>query len=337
MVNISFPGFGIDTFSVNKIAFTIPIGNGISVRWYGILITLGIILAMAYCSVRAKHEKIIFDDLLDMAIFTVISAIIGARLYYVLFSLHQYDSFLDVIAIWNGGLAIYGGIIGGAIAVICVCKHKRIDPRKALDMVSPAVMIGQFIGRWGNFFNGEAYGSKVASDSFLYFMRMGLSFGEGSEIKYYYHPTFLYESLWNLVGFIIINALYKKKKFDGQICLMYLAWYGFGRMFIEGLRSDSLYLGVFRISQVIGFVCFVVATVMLIVFLEKAHRKELAETSYESVYSRFVKTEEPVEDVATDEAEASENVSEDLDEDTSEEERNADISDKLKNLFNDDN
>ena len=336
MVNISFPGFGIDTFTVNRIAFTIPIGNGISVRWYGILITLGIILAMVYCSARAKHEKIIFDDLLDMAIFTVISAIVGARLYYVLFSLDKYDSFMDVIAIWNGGLAIYGGIIGGAIALFFVCRHKKLDPRKALDMVSPAVMIGQFIGRWGNFFNGEAYGSAVSSDSLLYFMRMGLSFGNGAEIKNYYHPTFLYESLWNLVGFIIINALYKKKKFDGQICLMYLAWYGFGRMFIEGLREDSLYLGVFRISQVIGFICFVAATVLLIVFLERAHRKELAEGIYESVYTRFSTTQETSDELANDE-DTADVVTEENEEEIDEAERNADISDKLKNLFDDEN
>ena len=340
MTNISFPGLGIETFSVNKIAFTIPIGNGIGVRWYGILITLGIILAMVYCSYRAKQEKIIFDDLLDMAIFTVISAIIGARLYYVLFSLDQYDSFLDVIAIWNGGLAIYGGIIGGAIAIFFVCRHKKINALKAFDMVSPAVMIGQIVGRWGNFFNGEAFGSQIAESEFLYFIRMGLSHGEGTRITRFYHPTFLYESLWNLVGFLIINALYKKKKFDGQIFLMYLTWYGFGRMFIESLRTDSLYIGVFRVSQIVGFVCFIVGLVLLIVNFEKTHRKELASESYESVYTKFTKpsdelceTEESTEEVSENE----ETEVEEAEPDIAEEERNADISDKLKNLFDDEN
>ena len=343
MTNISFPGLGIDVFSVNKIAFTIPIGGGIGVRWYGIFITLGIILAMVYCSYRAKQEKIIFDDLLDMAIFTVISAIIGARLYYVLFSLSEYDSFLDVIAIWNGGLAIYGGIIGGAIAIFFVCKKKKINTLKAFDMVCPAVMIGQIIGRWGNFFNGEAYGAEVASDELLYFIRMGLSHGQAG-ITTYFHPTFLYESLWNLLGFVIINSLYKKKKFDGQIFLMYITWYGFGRMFIESLRVDSLKLGVFRVSQVIGFICFITGLVLLVINFDKAHRKALANESYEAVYTKFAKpVEETVEaDDAEEIADESDDdnddeIEEDEEPEIDEEEINADISDKLKNLFDDEN
>ena len=188
MVNISFPGIGIDAFSVNKVAFTIPIGSGIAVRWYGIIITLGIILAIAYCYMRSKQEGFTTDDLLDMAIFTVIFGIIGARLYYVLFSLDSYESFFDIFKIWEGGLAIYGGIIAGALTIYFVCKVKRkknpeINVMRAFDMVAPAVMIGQMLGRWGNFFNGEAYGSEVASDELLYFIRMGLSHGEGAEIK----------------------------------------------------------------------------------------------------------------------------------------------------------
>ena len=292
MVNISFPGIGIDQFSVSKIAFTIPIGSGISIRWYGVIITLGIILAICYCAYRAKEEGIIFDDLLDMAIFTVIFAIVGARLYYVIFSGETYSSLYDVIAIWNGGIAIYGAIIGGAVTIYFVCKYKKIKFTKAFDMVAPAVMIGQILGRWGNFFNGEAHGTEVLSDELLYFMRMGLSFGENNAIYHFYHPTFLYESLWNLIGFIIINSLYKKKKFDGQIVLMYLTWYGFGRMLIEGLRTDSLMLGVFRISQIIGFVCFVVGAVLLIIGLNKAKRAALVAEGYESIYSA---SKEPVE------------------------------------------
>ena len=295
MVNISFPGIGIDAFSVNKVAFTLPIGSGIAVRWYGIILTLGIILAICYCAYRAKEEGIIFDDLLDMSIFTVIFAIVGARIYYVLFSGETYDSLLDVIAIWNGGIAIYGAIIAGALTIFLVCRHKKIKFTKAFDMAAPAVMIGQIVGRWGNFFNGEAHGTEVLSNDFLYFLRMGLSFGDGTNISRYYHPTFLYESLWNLVGFVIINALYKKKKFDGQIVLMYFTWYGFGRMLIEGLRTDSLMLGVFRVSQIVGFLCFVAGAVLLIVNLAKARRAELSAEGYESIYSNPATTEKSEE------------------------------------------
>ena len=146
MITVSFPGIGIENFNVDPVAFTIPIFGGIEVRWYGIIITLGIILAFTYCAFRAKQENILFDDLLDMAIFTVIFAIIGARLYYVLTSLDKYNSFYDAIAIWEGGLAIYGGIIAGALTIFLVCKRKKIKVTKAFDAVAPGVMIGQFLG-----------------------------------------------------------------------------------------------------------------------------------------------------------------------------------------------
>ncbi len=328
MVNVSFPGLGIGEFSFNKVAFTIPIGSGVEVRWYGIIITVGIILGLLYASHRAKHEGISFDDLLDITIFTVIFAIIGARLYYVIFSEDTYETFYDVIAIWNGGIAIYGAIIAGALTIIAVCKYKKIKITKALDMAAPAVMIGQIIGRWGNFTNGEAYGYAVKESEFLYFMRMGLSKGSAT-IQNYVHPTFLYESLWNLVGFLIINALYKKKKFDGQIVLMYATWYGFGRMFIEGLRTDSLPIGIFRVSQIVGFVCFAAGLTLLIVFLEKARRKELSGRAYESVYSKAFAANNNED---TTESTASEKTEEEVEEAVVADE---DISDKLKNLFND--
>jgi len=273
MVTISFPGLGIDPFTVNPVAFTIPIFGGLEIRWYGLIITLGIILAFLYCSFRAKQEGIIFDDLLDIALFTVVFAIVGARLYYVLTSLEDYHSLKEAIAIWNGGLAIYGAIIAGAITIFIVCRIKKIKVLKMLDAVAPAVMIGQILGRWGNFFNGEAYGAIVEEGNIFYFLRMGLLPNIKSyQTMFYFHPTFLYESVWNLIGFLLINALYKKKKFDGQVVLMYITWYGFGRMLIEGLRTDSLYVGAFRISQVIGFLCFVVGGTLLVIHLLKARR-----------------------------------------------------------------
>ena len=261
MVTISFPGLGIDNFNLKSVAFSLF--GKFDVRWYGLIITTGIVLAIAYAAYRFKHEKMSFDDLLDMAIFAIIFGVIGARAYYVLTSLEEYNGFYDVIAIWHGGIAIYGALIGGGLAVLCVSKYKKLSFFKVADAVAPGVMIAQTLGRWGNFCNGEAFGERVAEGHPLYFLRMGLiSENTVSDFKtfamVYVHPTFLYESLWNLIGFILINIFYKKKKFDGQIFFTYIAWYGFGRMFIELLRTDSLYVGKIRISSLVGLLCFIV-------------------------------------------------------------------------------
>ena len=289
MTTLSFPGLGIGEFKIDPVA--IRIGDAFEIRWYGILIVTGIILAFFYASYRAKQEGISFDHMLDITLFTVIAAVIGARAYYVLTSLDQYDSFLDVIAIWNGGLAIYGAVIVGALTIFIVCKIKKLSVLKMLDAAAPAVMIGQIIGRWGNFCNGEAYGGVVSESSPLYFLRMGISPHniEGIKGMAYVHPTFFYESMWNLIGFTLIHFIYRKKKFDGQIVLMYLTWYGFGRMLIEGLRTDSLYVGVFRISQVVGFLCFVCGSVALIVNLAIAYRKKKDREDYAPTYKKISK------------------------------------------------
>lgn len=291
-VTISFPGIGIDAFTVDKIAFSV---GPFEVRWYGIILTLGIIAGVLYAMMRAKHEGIPSDDVLDFAIFVVMLAIVGARLYYVLTTLKDasgrwnYHSFLDVIAIWEGGIAIYGAIIGGAIGVLLVSRYKKYDKTKLLkvcDMVAPGVMLGQIIGRWGNFVNGEAHGVETSENFFLRMGLMGDADGARPTVMTYFHPTFLYESVWNLVGFVLINLLYKKKKFDGQVLLMYLAWYGLGRMMIEGLRTDSLYVGVFRISQVVGFLCFAICGALLAYFLLRKKRAALDAEAYVSVYER---------------------------------------------------
>ena len=285
---VSFPGLGIGEFTMNKVAFSV--GN-IDVHWYGIIITLGIVLAVLYVIWRGKYEGISSDDVLDYTIWTVLIGVIGARLYYVLTTLKNpltgewnYHGLRDVIAVWEGGLAIYGGIIGGALAIVLVSIVKKFGKQKLLkmfDMVAPAVMLGQILGRWGNFVNGEAHGYATSEN---FFLRMGLM--EYRKMQYY-HPTFLYESMWNLVGFVLINLLYKKKKFDGQVLLMYLAWYGFGRMFIEGLRTDSLMVGPFRISQVIGFLCFAACTSLLVVFLVRARRKTLDTEEYVPAFEKL--------------------------------------------------
>lgn len=272
---VAFPGLGIGEFELNNVAFSV--GDGFEVYWYGIIITMGILFATAYVYFRSKYEKVISDNVIDVALWTIIIAVVGARTYYVLTSLEHYipepfnfvQFVKNVVNLRGGGLAIYGAIIGGALGIIIGTRIKKINTLKFLDMTAPGVMIGQIMGRWGNFFNGEAFGGIVNEGNPLYFMRMGLishntveDFGTYDMV--YVHPTFLYESLWNLAGVLLINALYKKKKFNGQVTCMYLAWYGFGRMFIEGLRTDSLYVGSFRISQVVGLLCFVVFGTLMI-------------------------------------------------------------------------
>ena len=286
ITTVSFPGIGIEPFSMNKIAFSI---GPIEVRWYGVVITLGIVLAFVYAFWRGKrNEGVSFDDVVDIGLFTVILGVVGARLYYVLTTLdeYQYKNFIDVIAVWNGGLAIYGGIIGGCCGILLACAFKKhLHWRRVFDMIAPGVMIAQALGRWGNFFNGEAYGYAIGDTTRFYFfntehiltsgegtlfhtLRMGLGHPWIPNRIDYYHPTFFYECVWNLLGFGLINLFYKHKKFAGQIALMYFTWYGFGRMFIEGFRTDSLYIPgtTLRISQCLVFACFVIGLSLLLFF-----------------------------------------------------------------------
>ena len=279
-VVIAFPGLGIDDFILNKIA--LKFGN-FEIRWYGVIIALGMVLAFLYAGYRSKEYKISTDDVLDLGLFSVIFGVIGARLYYVIMEHDMYHSFYDIVAIWNGGLAIYGGVIGGAIAVFCVAtykskRNKNINFPKCTDIILPGVMIAQSLGRWGNFFNGEAYGGVVAENSPLYFLRMGIypnNIYSGVRGIAYVHPTFLYESLWNVVVLSVLLFMFKKKKFSGEVGLWYVTWYGFGRMFIEGLRTDSLYVGNVRISQLIGFICFIIGLGLIITIRIKLRKQPL--------------------------------------------------------------
>lgn len=268
-ITVAFPGLGIDGGEVNSVAFSL--GENFSVMWYGVVIALGMLMAIAYAAFRCKQQGIKIDDLIDIAIFTIFFGVIGARLYYVIFNPTNFKTIMDVIDIRSGGLAIYGGVIAGALTIVIVCLIKKISWRKLFDAAGPGVMIAQAMGRWGNFFNGEAYGSLVEEGHPLYFLRMGLISNNtwhdfGTSQMVYVHPCFLYESLWNVIGFILINIFFKKKKFDGQIALYYFAWYGFGRMFIEGLRTDALYIGQtgIRVSQLLGFLLFAVASALIV-------------------------------------------------------------------------
>ncbi|MBQ1847217.1 MAG: prolipoprotein diacylglyceryl transferase, partial [Clostridia bacterium] len=279
-------------FEFSPTAFTV---FGKDIVWYAILITLGMVLSALYAFNRGRKLGIKTDYMYDYAIFTIILGVIGARLYYVLTSLDKYTEFSQVFEIWNGGLGIYGGIIGGAIAIVIVSLFRKINILTALDAIAPSVMIGQAIGRWGNYFNQEAFGCNTdlpwGMKSWVIEQNKGFNL-EGT-VEYlksaqqsladqgmtvdpngYVHPTFLYESLWNVIGFIIIHFMYKKRKFKGQMFLMYITWYGLGRAFIEMLRTDSLYIPgtPVRISMAIGAACFVVGLTLLIILGVRAKK-----------------------------------------------------------------
>lgn len=271
---ISFPGFGIGEFSVNSEAFSI---FGVSIAWYALIITLGMIIATVYIIYRGKQIGLSFDDSLDFILWAIPVGVLGARLYYVLMKLEDYHSFKEVFDLRSGGLAIYGGIIAGAIAVIVVSYVKKINFFAFADCCTPGIILAQAIGRWGNFANGEAYGTQTEI-----FCRMGLQnsntfYDFGTNSLVYVHPTFLYESLWNLLGFVLVNLFYKHKKYDGQIFLMVFGWYGLGRMLIEGLRTDSLTIfgGAVRVSQLLAGIIFAVCLVALIYLQIKKPEKPL--------------------------------------------------------------
>ncbi|MBP5167210.1 MAG: prolipoprotein diacylglyceryl transferase [Oscillospiraceae bacterium] len=256
---ISFPILG-EGFSLDIPTYFTVLGWRI--HWYGVIIAVGFILAVIYAVKRAPGFGLKEDDIIDMLIWAVPLAVICARLYYVVFYRDaggenpyfdgQHD-LKDIVAVWEGGLAIYGGIIGGALGVLISMRRRRHMTRAMMDLGGLGMLIGQAVGRWGNFVNREAYGAETTVP-----WRMGLSDEWATR---YYHPTFLYESLWNLLGLLLLHLYSKKRKFDGQIFLMYLGWYGLGRMFIEGLRTDSLYLGGtgLRVSQLLGMLTFAAA------------------------------------------------------------------------------
>lgn len=244
---ISFPGLGI-TVDPDPVAFTV---FGKDIYWYGILITLGFVLGVVYALWRAKKEGLDDDKVFDVIFYTLPFAIICARLYFVIFEIDNYHSFMDVIAIWKGGVAIYGGIIGAVLFGALFCRLKKVPIFQMLDVISIPFMIGQCIGRWGNFVNREAHGG-------LTDLPWRMEIMEGGRMVAV-HPTFFYESFWNFIGILLLHWYYPKKKFHGEVFLLYAVWYGAGRFVIEGMRTDSLYLPgtAIRVSQVVAILCVI--------------------------------------------------------------------------------
>lgn len=254
MVNIvKFPGLSLDLL-IPDVAFTIL---GVDIKWYAICIVLGIIVALVLCKLSKENFYIKFEQVLENTILALLAGIVGARLYYVIFNFSEYLSNpVEILNIRNGGLAIYGGLIAGGFVMYKMCKNANIDFKDYFDYIIPFVAVAQAIGRWGNFFNLEAYGSITTS-----FLRMGINTESGyMEV----HPVFLYESFACLIIFFILRYLQKSRKFPGQIILSYLALYSGVRFFLEELRQDSLIFLTFKISKIISAIIFVISCFYLL-------------------------------------------------------------------------
>ena len=265
--NISFPGLGIDIDPVRQFSL-----GPLTIHMYGIVIAFGLVLAVIYAMRRAPKFGLTEDHVLDGVLWVTPFAILCARAYYCAFSWELYaDNPISVLYIWQGGIAIYGGVLGAVLGIIVFCKIKKLSLGATLDLVLLGFLIGQSIGRWGNFFNREAFGAETES-----FLRMGL-FDTTTGAVVYHHPTFLYESVWNALGFVVLHFLSKKREYDGQIALGYAFWYGLGRFFIEGLRTDSLYVPgtAIRVSQLLAAISCLTAAAVLVYFLLKPPAKPL--------------------------------------------------------------
>lgn len=296
--SVEFPNLFSGEIPVNPVAFTV---FGFSIYWYALIIALGLILAVVYCTKRSKKFGVTADDIFDVALFGGIAGFLGARLYYVIFwnlnpeNTYKFDFITFFTTIHNGGLAIYGGIIGGVLAGIIVCKLRKVPVLPILDLGGTGFLIGQGIGRWGNFVNQEAFGAPTAGN--LPWGMTGTTISQYPEVvaaqqampngEYaLVHPCFLYESLWCGLGLLLIHFILSKiQTFDGELFLYYVIWYGIGRGFIEGLRTDSLYVGGtgLRVSQLVGFASALFCLILVIYFKVKLKKSK--------TYKRWVNTE----------------------------------------------
>lgn len=263
MKPITFPNFGL-SFDINPVAFSI---FGKDIYWYGIIITFGIALSLFLIWKNKKNQNIKWDDFIDFILCAIPIGIICARLYYVIFKWDYYGkNLLDIFKVWNGGLAIYGGIIGGIITAFIFCKRKKIIFLELCDLCAPYLALCQCIGRWGNFVNREAYGQATES-----LFKMGI-FDELTNNYIFVQPTFLYESICTFIIFMVLTKINKNKKFSGQSFFSYMILYGLARALIEGLRSDSLYLGEIRVSQLLSLL-FSTIFAIIYFFVAKKSKK----------------------------------------------------------------
>lgn len=266
--------------AINPVAFQL---GGLSVKWYGLLMAAGVVVAAWLAISEGQKRKIMSDDFIDFMLWAVPLGFIGARAYYVIFEWGYYSQHSDqIIAIWNGGIAIYGGLLAGLAVLLVFCYNRVLSPWLMLDIIVPGVQLAQVLVRWGNFINQEAYGAKTSlaflqSLHLLQFVINQMYIGGA-----YRQPTFLYESFFNLIGLILILALRHKKHLfqQGEIFCSYLIWYGLVRFFVEGMRTDSLYIaGTIRVSQALSLVLIIFAIVTIIYRRKKGHNKWYLEGS----------------------------------------------------------
>lgn len=294
--------FGLQ-LTINPVAFTLPIGkNGWDVYWYGIIIALGFLLAVVYALIyNEKRFGINTDKMLDVVLVTVPVAILCARAYYVIFDGVKLGGIKDFFGFGDSsgfaGIAIYGGVIGAFLCGALMCYIRKVNILDMFDLASVGFIIGQGVGRWGNFINQEAYGTFTGSDWWgMQSSRTIMEMGEGLV-----HPCFLYESVWCIIGFFVLNAVAKKRRFKGQVFLSYIVWYSFARFFIEMLRTDSLMIGKIRVSCLVSVLIFIAAAIILVVLFKK-NKQQVNEGEYETVFAANTdEAEEPKEEIAEDE------------------------------------
>lgn len=272
---ISFPKLGW-TFPINEVLLSIT--DTINIRWYGVLIAVGFLLAVVYALRNTKRFDLEKDPMLDVVLVCTVAAFVCARLYYVLFSQDRAAYFADpirILYVWEGGLAIYGGVIGAFITALWVCRLRKVDTLRMFDIASIGFLIGQAIGRWGNFFNQEAFGGNTdlpwgMSGNWI---ASPLNPTKGYDHSLPVHPTFLYESLWCILGFVLLHIVSRKAyRFKGQLFSLYIMWYGTGRFFIELLRTDSLYLFTMKVSCLVAALSVLGGVVLYGVLKTRANR-----------------------------------------------------------------
>jgi len=257
---------------MDRIFFSI---GPITIYWYSVTMLLAVLTGI-YLSIKESKKQGMYFFISDLVTYAIIFGIIGARLYYVIFNFNSYkDNLLSILYIWEGGIAIYGAIIGGLLAIIYLARKRKQSIIKTTDIIVPGLILAQAIGRWGNFFNQEAHGTEVTLE-FLESLHLPNFIIEGMYINgSYYHPTFLYESIWCIIGFIILITIRKlTKRKTGIMTCTYFIWYGIGRLFIEGLRTDSLYLGIFRISQIVSIILILIGIIGIILSIVKGNKNE---------------------------------------------------------------
>lgn len=276
---LSFPGLGLE-FEINRVAFTI---GSRPIYWYGIIVAAAFLLAALYILARSKIFGLDSDRVMDVVIGSVLVGIGGARIYYVLFRWATYSQDpVSAFYIWEGGIAIYGGIIGGVVAALFICKWRKVKLLPMFDLAAGGLLIGQAVGRWGNFVNIEVFGGNttaawgMTSPSISWYIQQNMGdlnrIGMSVDPSLPVHPTFFYESLWCLIGFLFVAWYTGRRRFDGELWLIYLGWYGLGRFFIEGMRTDSLLLGTIRVSQAVALICVLASVGALAVIRSKIKR-----------------------------------------------------------------